>query len=138
MTSKQDEKRKTHSAEFLKKTGDDHLLEEVKKSSGYGKSIGKHGDTIEMYLIFDGSTIERVLTKIDGCVNTKACANAVAHMVEGKSVIEAWDLTAKNVTDHLKTLPPEYSYCAELAVGTLFLAILDINKGRFNSNLMTN
>ena len=40
----------------------------------------------------------------DGCLNTNACANTVAHLAEGRSIETAWEITPEAVIAHLQTL----------------------------------
>ena len=118
-----------HSIEYLEMAFDYHRHEKIQNPDGYGRNTGECGDTIEMFLTTHSDTIEYVSLTIDGCVNTNACANTVARMIEGKTTDEAWDVTPENVSDFLKTLPPQSFHCAELAVGALFLALADIQSG---------
>ena len=60
-------------------------------------------------------------------MNTNACANTVAQLVEGKKITTAWEITPEDVIDYLETLPPEQFHCAELAVGALYRALADYN-----------
>ena len=59
----------------------------------------------------------------DGCLNTNACANTVAHLAEGRSIETAWEITPEAVIAHLQTLPAESHHCAELTVGTFYKAL---------------
>ncbi len=97
--------------------------ERLKNPDGYGKNTGECGDTIEMFLFIPRGRIQSVSFNTDGCINTNACCNTVAHLVEGKSVEEARGITPENVIDYLETLPPENYHCAELAVGAFYLAL---------------
>jgi nitrogen fixation NifU-like protein len=64
----------------------------------------------------------------DGCINTNACANTVAHLVEGRSIAAAWEITPETVIAHLQTLPAESHHCAELAVGAFYRALADLTE----------
>jgi nitrogen fixation NifU-like protein len=59
----------------------------------------------------------------DGCMNTNACANTVAHLAEGRTLEEAWEVTPADVIDFLESLPAHETHCAELAVGAFYLAL---------------
>ncbi len=117
-----------HSVEYLEMAFEYKRHEKIEDPDGYGKNKGDCGDTIEMYLTAAGGIIEHVSLNIDGCLNTNACANTVASMIEGKMAAEAWDVTPESVSDYLKTLPEESLHCAELAVGALYLALSDLQK----------
>ena len=60
-----------------------------------------------------------------GCLNTNACANAVAEMVEGHTVNAAWALKPEMVAAFLQSLPADHFHCAELAVGAFYKALAD-------------
>lgn len=90
---------------------------------GYGKRTGVCGDTVEIFLKIDRKRVEAVSYRVDGCINTNACCNTVAHLAEGKSVDAAWGITSEKIMDFLETLPPDHAHCAELAVGALYLAL---------------
>ena len=66
----------------------------------------------------------------DGCKNTMACCNTIAHLAEGKSCQAAWEIMPDDVIDFLETLPSENHHCAELAVGAFYLALTDYMQGR--------
>ncbi len=83
---------------------------------------------MEFFLTLRNELISNVSYEIDGCMNTNACANAVAEMVEGKPVEDAWDVTPEKLIVFLETLPPQNYHCAELAVGALYLALSDAVK----------
>lgn len=101
---------------------------ELRHPDGYGKRTGDCGDTIEIYLSLRGEQIQMVTFKVDGCVNTVACGNTVSHLMEGRTINDAWQLTADNVANYLETLPPDHFHCAELAVGAFYKALTDYNK----------
>ncbi|RJQ57346.1 MAG: iron-sulfur cluster assembly scaffold protein [Desulfobacteraceae bacterium] len=114
---------KDHSERFLQMALSADRQEAISRPDGYGKNIGDCGDTVEIFLKVRNGCIEHASYRIEGCINTNACANAVVHMVEGKSVAAAWKITPDAVIEDLKTLPKESSHCAELAVGALYRAL---------------
>ncbi len=117
-----------HSTKFLKMALNYNRHEKVFGPDGHGKNVGDCGDTVEIALTTMKKVIQYVSLQIDGCVYTNACANTVAHMVEGRTVNEAWEVTPEQVAEYLETLPEESFHCAELAVGALFLALADFKK----------
>jgi len=80
---------------------------------------------VEIYLAVRDGRIERVSYQTDGCMNTNACANTVAELAEGRTVDGAWEITPDDVVAYLETLPPGNIHCAELAVGALYLALVN-------------
>jgi nitrogen fixation NifU-like protein len=97
---------------------------------GYGKRTGDCADTVEMYLSIRNGRIQSVSYETNGCLNTNACANTVAELIEGKDVESAWELTPEDVIQYLETLPSENTHCAELAVGALYLALRNFQENQ--------
>ncbi|MFA6011720.1 MAG: iron-sulfur cluster assembly scaffold protein [Desulfobacteraceae bacterium] len=122
-----------HSPEFIEMASSYHRMERLSNPDGYGKRTGDCGDTVEIFLTITNNTIECVSIQVDGCLNTVATANTVAHMTEGKTIEEAWDITPEKVADYLKTLEPDHFHCAELAVGAFCLALVNYRDLKKNS-----
>ena len=97
--------------------------ERLQNPDGYGKRTGECGDTFEMFVCIQNGRIQSVSFDTDGCVNTNACANTVSHLIEGKTIDEAWDIAPEDVIEFLETLSEENYHCAELAVGAFYLAL---------------
>ncbi len=95
---------------------------------GYGRHTGECGDTVEIFIAVRKGRIESVMFQIDGCLNTNACANTVARLAEGRSVVEAWELRPEEVIETLQSLPPDHHHCAELVVGAFHRALADHNE----------
>jgi len=119
-----------HSLHYLEMALRSDRHEEIKKPDGYGKRTGECGDTVEMSLLLRGDTIKHVSFTTDGCLNTNACANTVAHLIEGKSIEKAWEVTPEQVAAFLETLPEGHFHCAELAVGALYLALANCRENQ--------
>lgn len=117
-----------HSMRYLEMAFRTDRQERLENPDAYGKRTGECGDTVEFFLTFRNDLISSVSYEIDGCMNTNACANAVAEMIEGKPVENAWDVTPEKLIVFLETLPPQSYHCAELAVGALYLALSDAAK----------
>ena len=112
-----------HSDHFLEMAFRTDKCEIASHPDGYGKNTGECGDTVEMFLTIINDRIKWASFDTDGCIHTRACANTVVMMTEGRTVREAWDVTAEKVIHYLETLPPEHAHCAELAVGALYRAL---------------
>jgi nitrogen fixation NifU-like protein len=112
-----------HSLRFLEMAFRTDKRERLAQPDGYGKKTGGCGDTVEIFLSLDGERISAMAYESQGCMNTNACANAVIHLCEGRSLAEAWELTPEKVADFLQTLPADHFHCAELAIGALYLAL---------------
>ena len=76
-------------------------------------------------MIICDDRIDSVFFEIQGCLNTIACANTVARLVEGKKIKDAWAITPEDVVAYLETLPAEHAHCAELAAGAFYLALIN-------------
>jgi nitrogen fixation protein NifU and related proteins len=114
-----------HSLAFLEMAFRTDRRERLEKADGYAKKSGDCGDTVEFFINLDKDVIKTISYDINGCLNTNACSNAVVSLVEGKTVEAAWEITPEQVSDYLETLPPDHFHCAELVVGTLYLALTD-------------
>jgi nitrogen fixation NifU-like protein len=112
-----------HSLTFLEMAFRSDRRERPDQPDGYGKKTGDCGDTVEFFITLDGDTIRTLSYDIDGCLNTNACCNAIVSIVEGKALDSAWEITPEQVGGFLETLPADHFHCAELAVGTFYLAL---------------
>ena len=112
-----------HSLQYLEMALRSDRRAQLKNPDGYGKRTGVCGDTVEFYLQVRQDTIQYLSFLTNGCINTTACCNAVAQLVEGEPVEEAWSITPEDVITYLETLPADHVHCAELSVGALYLAL---------------
>ena len=117
-----------HSLKYLEMAYDTQRMERPEHSDGHGSRTGECGDTIEMFLEVSKGKISRVSFDARGCLNTRACANMAASLVEGRPTPDAWSITSEQVAGELETLPADHIHCAELAVGALYLALSDYEK----------
>ena len=119
-----------HSLIFLEMAFRSDRRERLDKPDGYGKKIGDCGDTVEFFINLDGETISSLSYDINGCLNTNACCNAVVSLIDGQTVDAAWEVTPEQVADTLQSLPDDHFHCAELVVGTLYLALTNARENR--------
>ena len=122
-----------HSERFIDMASRTNRLGILQNPDGYGKRVGDCGDTIELYLSVRGGRIQMVTFQIQGCLNTNACANTLAYLVEGRGVADSWQVTPGNLVDYLETLPPDHAHCAELVVGAFYHALNDYSATRHES-----
>ncbi len=107
----------------------------LENPDGFGRKTGDCGDTITLYLRIREGIINEVTFELSGCLNTNACSNALAVLVEGKKADQCWDITPNTLINYLETLPLDHHHCAELTIGTFYLALADYNdKTTKNSN----
>ena len=117
-----------HSHQFLEMALSRDKIGKMTSPDGYGKRTGDCGDTVEFFVIVNEDCIQAVSFLVDGCINTVACCNTVALLVEGKPVSNAWDIHPETVIKFLGTLPPDHEHCAELSVGALYLALSNLQE----------
>ena len=122
-----------HSINYLEMAFDSQRKEIIDKPDGFAKKKGDCGDSIQIYLAVENDIIKRVTYLLQGCINTNACANAVATLAEGKPVDTAWNITPEMIVEYLQTLPIENYHCAELAVGTFYLALANYQELKRNN-----
>ena len=115
-----------HSLKYIEMALSTDNIERIQTPDGYGKRIGDCGDTIEYFLTCDKGRLEHVSFCTRGCLNTTACCNTVALLAQGKTIEAAWEISPEQVAEYLETLPEDHFHCAELAVGTLYLALADL------------
>lgn len=121
---------KDHSDTFLTMAYLWDRRKSVEEANGYGRKTGDCGDTITIYLAIKDGCIDQMNFELEGCINTNACCNGLASLVEGKRVNLCWEISPDNIIDLLETLPPDHHHCAELTVGTFYLALADYNEGK--------
>jgi nitrogen fixation protein NifU and related proteins len=126
MTKEQFDFWQDHSTTFLEMAFKTDRMEPLENPDGEGLHTGDCGDTVSMSLELRGNAIEQVAFQVQGCLHTVASANAVAELIEGKPLVEAWEITPERVIDFLETLPQDHYHCAELAVGALYRALADV------------
>jgi nitrogen fixation NifU-like protein len=119
-----------HSLSFLEMAFRTDRRERLDKPDGYGKKAGDCGDTVEFFINLDGDRISTLSYDINGCLNTNACCNTVVELVEGKPLDTAWEVTPEQVSEFLESLPNDHFHCAELVVGTLYLALANARENR--------
>ena len=122
-----------HSERFIDMASRTNRLGILQTPDGYGKRVGDCGDTIELYLSVRGELIQMITFQIQGCLNTNACANTLAHLIEGRSIADSWQVTPENLVDYLETLPPDHTHCAELVVGAFYHALNDYSTTKHES-----
>lgn len=114
-----------HSERFLKMVFQSGKREILLHPDGYGKATRECGDAVEVFLVIRNGRIRGACFQTHGCIYSVACANAVVHLVEGKTVEEAWALSPHMIVEYLETLPKAEYHCAVLAVRALHDALMD-------------
>ena len=119
-----------HSDNFLLMASRSDHLEAMVEPDGYALRTGVCGDTVEMFVQVRDGQLERISFQISGCLNTVACCNSVAYLLEGRPVDDAWRLTPELLIDFLQSLPADHHHCAELVAGALYTALQDYQQRR--------
>ncbi len=125
MTHHQEDSLPAHAQIFLEMAFRTDRQKSLAHPSGVGRNIGACRDQIEIQLAIREGVIRELAYKLEGCLNTNACANAVAEMVEGHTVNAAWALKPEMVAEFLQSLPVDHYHCAELTVGAFYKALAD-------------
>jgi nitrogen fixation NifU-like protein len=92
---------------------------------GYAKSVGVCGDTMEIFLRFEGARVKEALYQADGCGSSSVCASFAAELSMGKAPGEALAISGEVIMETLEGLPKEDEHLAFLAAQTLQQAVND-------------
>ncbi|MGD8985107.1 MAG: iron-sulfur cluster assembly scaffold protein [Desulfobacteraceae bacterium] len=92
---------------------------------GYARSVGVCGDTMEIFLKFDGDRVKRALFQADGCGSSSVCASFAVELSMGKAPDELLAITGEVIMETLEGLPEEDEHLASLAAETLQQALND-------------
>lgn len=84
---------------------------------------GPCGDEMEFYLEIRDGCIGDIRYYTDGCGHTRMCGAAVARRAKGRTIMEALDISPRDIIDAQECLPNEGKHCAILAVSTLYRAL---------------
>ena len=117
-----------YSDHFLEMAFRTDLRKRPATASGYGKHNRECGDALEVFLDIHNNVITKVQYYSSGCFSANACGNALAEVAAGKSVDDAWNITARDLADFLETLPDHEFHCAEMAVKAFALALTDYSQ----------
>ncbi len=86
---------------------------------GHACLTGKCGETIEIFLNFNGERVKEAAYLTNGCISSKVCAALAAHMARGKTPDEITEITAQSILKLLGEFPKNEEHCAFLAAETL-------------------
>lgn len=81
------------------------------------------GDTIQLSLKFDNSTIEDAKFLSFGCAANIATGSVLTETIKGKTIEEAKGVTMQDVEEKVGGLPPVKMHCAILATNALEKAL---------------
>lgn len=84
---------------------------------------GGCGDTINIYLKFNGERVVKASYTTDGCGSSALCGSFTAELAHGKNVEELLELTPEDVLNTIGTFPEEETHCATLSIVALQEAV---------------
>lgn len=80
---------------------------------------GKCGETIAIFLKFEGQRVREASYLTNGCISSKVCAALAAQMAKGRTPDEILEITGDSIMEKLEGFPKEEDHCAVLAAETL-------------------
>jgi nitrogen fixation NifU-like protein len=92
---------------------------------GYGHISGTCGDTMEIFLRFEGDRVKNATFQTNGCGSSIVCGSFAAEIAHGRSADEIAEITGEMILDILGGLPKDNRHCAFLAAETLQEALND-------------
>ncbi len=93
-----------------------------------GRITGSCGDTMEIFLRFEGGKVREASFITDGCGPSMICGSLAAELAMGKSPEEIRKISAETILDTVGGLPEEDVHCASLAANTLQMALHNYDK----------
>jgi len=94
-----------------------------KVPDGHACLTGKCGETIEIFLNFDGEQVKEAAYLANGCISSRVCAALAAQMARDKTPDEVAEITAQTILDLLGEFPKGEEHCAFLAAEALQKAL---------------
>lgn len=92
---------------------------------GHARLTGGCGDTMEIFLKFEGGRVQAASFLTDGCGASTVCGSLAAEAALGKTPEEITEVTGESILERLGTFPAENRHCAFLAAETLQAALDD-------------
>ena len=99
---------------------------------GYACLRGSCGDSMEVFLQFDGERVSRASFRTAGCGAGAVCGSYAAEMALHKGPEEILRITGESILARLGGLPQEEESMAALAANTLHAALRDFMGKREN------
>jgi len=92
---------------------------------GQARLQGTCGDSMEIFLKFEGNNVVDASFQTDGCGPTVVCGSYAAELALGKKPDDIFDITAQRLLEEVGGLPPDHRHCASLAAACLHAAVDD-------------
>lgn len=100
---------------------------------GYACLRSSCGDSMELFLKFDGERVSQISFRMAGCGAGAVCGSYAAEMALAKNPEEILQITGQSILERLGGLPREEAPVATLAAETLHAALRNLickQKGR--------
>ncbi len=112
-------------------TTTDHIMhprnaESIPNADGFSACRSGCGENMKIWLRLRGDAIGDAGFWTDGCAATIACGSMATELAIGKSVAQAFAVTADDIAEALVDLPQGNLHCARLAADTLRSAVRDL------------
>jgi nitrogen fixation protein NifU and related proteins len=104
----------------------------VRDADGYGRVTGTCGDTMEIFLKFEGEKVKEATFRTDGCGSSTICGSFAAELALQKNPDELIEISGETILNRLGGLPEEDRHCAFLAAEALQVALDDYMKRETN------
>ncbi len=101
----------------------------IKDADQTAEYIGSCGDTMTIYLNFDGNIIKEAKYEVMGCAGAISAAMASVDLITGKDIEFAMNLNDGDIFQALQNIPEKKHHCIQLAVKTLHKALVEYNYG---------
>jgi len=90
---------------------------------GHACLTGRCGETIEVFLKFEGERVSDASFVTDGCGSITACGSRATAMAIGRTTDEILGITGEAIIQEMEGLPQAEAHCAHLASETLHEAL---------------
>jgi len=100
---------------------------------GYARLKSSCGDSMELFLKFDGERVSEASFRTAGCGASAVCGSYAAEMALDKSPGDILEITGESILESLGGLPREEEHIATLAAQTLQAALQDFISKRQNN-----
>ncbi len=98
---------------------------EMQDPDGHGRVLGDCGDTIQVYLKFNGDRVCKASFITDGCAPSGICGSFAVETAFDKNPEELTDITGETIIELAGGLPEEDRHCAFLSAAALQAALDD-------------
>jgi nitrogen fixation NifU-like protein len=97
----------------------------LENPDGYANLAGACGDSMQIFLKFDGGRVREASVESGGCGSSAVCGSFAAEMAIGKTPDEFSQITGEAIMERMVYLPEEDKHLAFLAADTLQAALKD-------------